>query len=188
MTPSRLDELLERGRRGDAAALSELLTAFTPRIFGMLRRLTNSQEVAEDLLQETVLRVVRTLGAYQHGGKFEAWLFRIAANLARDHLRRRRRRGAGYGLDDGPDGQACDLCSSASERPDEQLGRAELGQRLEQSLSRLNEADREIILLRHFSELSFREIADMLQIPLGTALARAHRALQRLKAEIGQDS
>lgn len=57
---------------------------YSPRVFGLLYRLCGSREAAEDLMQETFLRVVRTIDRYEHSGKFEAWLFRIAANLARD--------------------------------------------------------------------------------------------------------
>ncbi|MFO0839840.1 MAG: sigma-70 family RNA polymerase sigma factor [Phycisphaerae bacterium] len=188
MDHGRLNELLERGRRGDGEALGELVDRYSPRVFGMVLRLTGSRDTAEELVQETFLRVVRTLEAYEHGGKFEAWLFRIAANLARDHVRRQRRRGLMSALD--ADGQSCDFPEAISDArqynpPDVRLERAEDGARLEAALARLGDLDREILMLRHHSDLSFREIAQMLRIPLGTALARAHRALQRLKAEFG---
>ncbi len=72
-------------------------------------------------------------------------------------------------------------------RPDEELGRLESAQRLQVCLADLSEMEREIILLRHYSELSFREIAAMLDIPLGTALSRAHRALARMRRQLGDE-
>ncbi len=190
MDPAGLDELLLRACRRDAEALTKLVEVYSPRVFGLLYRLTGNLEVAEDLLQETFLRVVRTIGRYEHAGKFESWLFRIAANLARDRARALRRRGEvgsldGVGSEYEP--PAAGFAATGEANPHELLVRRELGQRLAAGLERLSESDREILLLRHYSELSFREIAEMLGIPLGTALARAHRALKRLREELGDE-
>ena len=84
---------------------------YNRRVFGLLYRLTSDRETAEDLMQETFLRVVRTIDRYEHAGRFEAWLFRIAANLARDRARRRGRRGETLSLD----GAADDGTSRAAE-------------------------------------------------------------------------
>jgi RNA polymerase sigma-70 factor (ECF subfamily) len=188
--PAGLDRLLRRAQKRDPEALNKLVDRYSARVFGLLYRLTGSRETAEDLLQETFLRVVRTIGEYKHDGKFEAWLFRIAANLARDHARRVRRRGRpltleGAGRDDesGP----MEVADPEQDGPSRELLRKEAGERLGACLRELGEIDREIILLRHFSELSFREIAEILQIPLGTALARAHRALKRLRTALGEE-
>jgi RNA polymerase sigma-70 factor (ECF subfamily) len=185
------DRLIRRACRRDPEALDKLVDVYSARVFGLLYRLTGSRDTAEDLLQETFLRVVRTIPTYQHDGRFEAWLFRIAANLARDHTRRIRRRGRPTTLEQlGSDGEAESLGLPDQRRPDPggALLRKEVGERLNACLEKLSEIDREIILLRHFSELSFREIADILRIPLGTALARAHRAVNRLRAAFGEEN
>lgn len=183
MDQAHLDELLRRASRRDPAALGELVELYSPRVFGLLYRLTGVRDVAEDLLQETFLRLVRTIERYEHAGKFEAWLFRIAANLARDRARKLGRRGATSSLDGGWDTQEPRGSEPATsdDGPSMQLMRNEAGTRLAACLEQLSDAEREIILLRHYSELSFREIADLLGVPLGTALARAHRALKRLR-------
>jgi RNA polymerase sigma factor (sigma-70 family) len=145
--------------------------------------------MAEDLMQETFLRMVRKIGEYEHRGKFEAWIFRIAANLARDHARRARRRGQLATLDaDGDDVRAAEPADRQQQEPGRRLMQQEASERLDACLQRLTDAEREIILLRHFSGLSFREIADLLGVPLGTALARAHRALARLRAAFGGET
>jgi RNA polymerase sigma-70 factor (ECF subfamily) len=186
---SGFDQLLQRACRQDPEALSQLVELYSRRVFGLLYRLTGSRDAAEDLMQETFLRMVRTIEQYEHAGKFDSWLFRIAANLARDRARKRGRRGGMSSLDDdaggGPPRAAVSGGSEAG--PDEALSRAESGEKVAAALERLSDAEREILLLRHFSELSFREIADMLSVPLGTALARAHRALKRLKAELADE-
>lgn len=191
MEPAGLDRLLRRARRRDPQALHELVDRYSARVFGLLYRLTGSRETAEDLLQETFLRVVRTIPEYRHGGRFESWLFRIAANLARDHARRMKRRGRSIALErpGRPDEPECSEPADAT-RPDPlaELLKREAEERVSTVLRGLAEAEREIILLRHFSELSFREIAELLDIPLGTALARAHRALKRLKAALGEEA
>jgi len=189
LEPARLDDILRRARLADPSAYGELLSAYAPRVFGLLYRITGTREAAEDLVQETFLRVVRNLSAYDDQGKFESWLFRIAANLARDEVRRSRRRGRmmSLGQADEDEGQPRAVCEG-QERPEDRLERSETGQRLEACLARLSAPEREVLMLRHYSELSFREIAALLGVPLGTALARAHRALARLKREFeGQE-
>lgn len=184
MDPAGLERLLCRARRREPAALQRLVELFAPRVFGLLYRLTGSREIAEELLQETFLRLVRTIGDYEHSGRFQAWLFRIATNLVRDHARRQRRRQPTLPLDDAQrDGLARLAVSQTG--PAEELQRRESRQRVNAALDALGALDREIILLRHFAGLSFREIAALLEIPLGTALARAHRALKRLRDLLG---
>ena len=186
MEATRLDEVLRRARRRDPQALAALVDAFAPRVFGLLFRLTGSREVAEELLQETFLRVVRGIDKYEHAGRFEAWLFRVAANLVRDHARRTRRRGTAVPLESGLDDDPLAAAAPPEHSdPQELLVRDEASEKLAACLDKLAASDREILLLRHFSGLSFREIADMLGIPLGTALARAHRALGRLREMFG---
>lgn len=181
-----LDEILRRACRRDPEALGLLVELYGHRVFGLLYELSGSRETAEELLQETFLRVVRTIDRYVHSGKFEAWLFRIAANLARDRARQSRRRGIPVSLESGPvQGEALvarEEFGSASV-PERRAMDKESLERLSRCLERLTPPQREILLLRHYSGLSFPEIAQLLGVPLGTALARAHRALQRLKAD-----
>lgn len=187
MDEAGLDELLHRARRRDEGALSELVQVFSSRVYGLLYRLTGSRDAAEDLLQETFLRVVRVIDQYEHVGRFEAWLFRIAGNLARDRARKLGRRGESSLTDDVAEELVADSGrhAGASDDPAEALDRREAGAQLVAGLERLSAAEKEVILLRHYSELSFREIAAILNVPLGTALARAHRALRRLRADLG---
>lgn len=185
-----MDDLLRRAGRHDPEALSRLVELYSPRVFGLLHRLTADRDAAEDLLQETFLRVVRTIGRYEHVGKFEPWLFRIAANLARDRGRQRGRRAAPQALDAAAcaGGRAATAPDTAGgEDPRQRLVRDEARERLAAGLERLSDVEREIVLLRYFSELPFREIAELLGIPLGTALARAHRALKHLRTALAED-
>lgn len=187
MEPAGLDGLLQRARQRDPQALQTLFDLYHRRVFGLLYRLTGSRDSAEDLLQETFLRLVRHIGNYDHAGRFEAWLFRIAANLARDHARKHRRRGPTASLDAESDGHGpLDRLAAEPSDPADGLLAEEQKQRLAELLEQLSPADREILMLRHYGELSFQEIAELLGIPLGTALARAHRALKRLRQSFEQ--
>jgi len=186
------DRMLRRACRRDPDALQELAIRYGARVFGLQFRLTGSREAAEDLTQDTFLRVLRMISEYRHDGKFEAWLFRIAANLARDYVRRLKRRGPVFGLAGGDRSEGdCDRFELPDHRygePDRDLAKTEANARLNQALDEMADMDREILLLRQFSELPFREIADLLDIPLGTALARAHRALKRLKSAMDDEN
>jgi RNA polymerase sigma-70 factor (ECF subfamily) len=183
------EHVLRRARQRAPDALEAVYELYSRRVYGLLFRLTGSHDIAEDLLQGTFLRVVRMLPAYEHSGRFEAWIFRIAANLVRDRARQAARQRRFHAADSsdggGVDGQW--RAARPPPQPDELLGRREAGDRLAEALARLSESEREVLLLRHYSDLSFREIAEMLDIPIGTTLSRAHRALQRLRRDLGED-
>jgi len=187
MTEPELRDLIRRAQARDADAYDVLVDHYGPRLFGFLFRLSGSRSDAEDLLQELFLRVVRQLERYQHEGQFEAWLFRIATNLVRDHIRRAKRRPEHVSIREGdepserPVGPA--LVSDAREcDPGEMAETQEQADRLQDALGLLSEAEREVVMLRHFSQLSFAEIAAGMGTPIGTALARAHRGLLKLRA------
>jgi RNA polymerase sigma-70 factor (ECF subfamily) len=179
--------LIRRAREGDPTAYDLLVDRYADRLFGYLYRLIGSRTDAEDLLQELFVRVVRMLPHYRHHGAFDGWLFRIATNLARDHVRRVRRTPATLSLsakhhpgDRGRNGfeRWTDLTDPA---PESRLERQEDVDALQWALAALPAAEREVVMLRHFSELSFAQIAEAMGTPLGTALARAHRGLGKLR-------
>lgn len=175
-------------QRGDSACLDRLVEHFAGRIFGFLYRMTGSRQDAEDLMQEVFVRLVRMIGVYQHDGRFEAWIFRIAANLARDRVRKVRRSPKLLALVES-DAESASLSgvtsmgdlAAADEPVDAGLIREEAVDALHAALNELPAAEREVIMLRHFSQMTFKEIAEATSVPLGTALARGHRGLARLR-------
>lgn len=190
---AQLAEVIERARTRDAEAFDLLVDAYGSRLFGYFYRLTGSRDDADDLLQELFIRVVRTIESYRHEHHFDAWLFRIATNLVRDRLRRLKAlRNAGIDGRGNLDGDDPDPLEEqpdhAAAAPHDGLLRAEQVDRLQRAIERLPEQEREVICLRHFSGLSFREIAEAMSTPLGTALARAHRGLARLRELMGEDT
>jgi len=127
--------------------------------------------------------LVRTICNYEHRGRFEPWLFRIAANMVRDRIRRRKVRptpislsaqsDTGQTLGEQMPGQVVDINAD--------MLAGELSESLQASLEELDMTTREMILLRYFGEMSFKELADIFECPIGTVLARVHRGLKALR-------
>jgi RNA polymerase sigma-70 factor (ECF subfamily) len=188
MSEHELSDLIRRAQAKDPDAFDELVDRFGPRLFGFLFRLSGSRSEAEDMLQELFLRVVRRIDRYRDVGQFEAWLFRIASNLARDRIRRLQRTPESVPFEDGDQrSESAGVVSRAAggswtNDPAESAALREQSDRLNLALERLPEAEREVVMLRHFSHLSFAEIAASMGTPVGTALARAHRGLAKLRA------
>ena len=182
MDTDPLADLIRRAQQRRPEAFDALIDAYSPRLYGYFYRFTRSRHDAEDLLQEVFLRLVRTIGDYQHEGRFDAWLFRIAANLVRDRIRRARTsRQVSSAADEAGRDYLADVPDESGDPPTARLERDEQIDRLQQAMAELPEREREVILLRHFSQLPFREIAAIMGTPLGTALARAHRGLAKLR-------
>ena len=176
--------LLTRCQAGERAAWDTLVDAYWQRLFGYALRATNNAELAQDLVQETFLRIVQRLERYDDQGKFEAWLFRILVNLVRDHGRSLARHPTQSTVME-CDGERIELINEMSgklQEPFDPLYRQEDVDALQLALRRLPEGDRQILLLRHFADMPFKDIARTLNCPIGTVLARAHRALGKLRS------
>lgn len=199
--PGGLDQTLALAAEGDADAWRALVEVYTRRVYGLLLRQCGDRELAEEITQATFVKVVMKLGAnrgYEERGSFEPWLFRIAMNLLRDEMRRRKRQarpmdmtpGSGRSGEDGreeasPWAGAQDQLAEQrlSDRPTP-LDMAEKSEQihlLRQAIATMTEADQEILYLRHTAGLSFSQIAQTLGQPLGTVLARGHRAMGKLR-------
>jgi RNA polymerase sigma-70 factor (ECF subfamily) len=192
MDARAIAELLARCQAGDKAAWDTLVDAYWQRLFGYALRATNNAELAQDLVQETFLRIVQRLSKYDDQGKFEAWLFRILVNLVRDHGRSLARHPMQSTVIES-DGERIELTDELSGKvpaPYDPLHYREDVGALQVALQRLPEGDRQILLLRHFADMPFKDIARTLNCPIGTVLARAHRALGKLRSlmEVSHDT
>ncbi|WP_428388334.1 RNA polymerase sigma factor [Mucisphaera sp.] len=183
-----VDGLLHRAAEGDAQAWRALVETYTRRVYGLLLRQCANPELAEELTQEAFAKMVKALqtdNRYQEQGRFEPWLFRIAMNGLRDEMRRRKRQAVGRGGPQDTAENTTDTMSSLADRsvadPLEQMTHEEQVAGLRQALTQLSEPDREVLHLRHTAGLSFAQIAETLEQPLGTVLARAHRAIGKLR-------
>lgn len=188
-TPADWPDLVGRARTGDTAAWSAIVGGMGPRVMGLMVARTRDRDLAEELTAATFAKLVEVLtdpdakAAYRETGRFEAWLFRIAMNKLRDEMNRRKRTtpapAPGHG--DAQDrGDPLDRFAADTAEAPHLAELAEDREALRSAVATLPEADREVLHLRHTAGLSFPQIAETLSQPLGTVLARAHRAHKKL--------
>ena len=171
-----LEKTLQQAADGDESAWRRIVDAYGPRVFGLIRAQCGNVELAEEITQSTFCTIVAKIGAYTEVGKFESWLFRIAMNRLRDEMRRRKRHAI-------PVEEEVLTSLAGDDRDVDVLGLPVSGV-LAEAVAELSEADRQIIHLRHVANMSFKQIAEFLDEPLGTVLARQHRALRKLKEQL----
>ena len=186
MEQDLLGEQIAKCQQGDPEAFAWLSEEYGPRLYRYFLRMKGSAADAEDLLQELFVKLIEKIGHYKHEGRFEGWLFCVAANMVRDEARRRARRGEAISIQDERAGLQ-DILASDEATADQKLQQSEQLDRLQRALEQLPETDREIVMLRHYGQMSFKEIAEQFQIPIGTALAKVHRSLKRLQQIMVED-
>lgn len=176
----------------DEQAFRLLVERHQERVFGYLMGMVRDKTVANDLFQETYLRVIRALqnrrGSYDQQGRWLGWVLRIARNAALDHLRARKK---WTDVDAGSEEEEMsywDRVESEDPGQDEMLQRAEQGALLEECIQRLSPEQREVLLLRHEAELTFKEIAQLTDCSINTALGRMRYALLNLRRMMTEGS
>jgi len=170
-------------RRRDVSLLNRLIEQYQYRLVRYFVHLTGRRDLADDLVQDTWLRILERGSQYDGHSRFEPWLFAIARNLAIDSLRRQ----PSISLE--VDQSGCDQgydSPSADASPFEQAARSEDSKRLAVCLGSLDPLYREILVLRFQEDLSLGEIGDVLQLPLSTVSSRIYRALTTLRAHFGE--
>ena len=168
---------IRRCKRGEEAAFQEILERYRGPIYNLCYRMSRNPEDARDLAQEVFIKVFSLLDRFDEEYAFSSWLFRIATNHCIDHLRRNRLRFISLDGMSGPDGEEYELQIPAeTPGPDMVLQRKQAVERLTEVIGDLPPHYQAITLLRHDQQLSYEEIAEVLQLPLGTVKARIHRA------------
>ena len=183
--------LVRRCKRGDEAAFAELLARYRQPIYGLCLRMVRDREQARDLAQEVFIKVFSLLDRYDEQYAFASWLFRIASNHCIDYLRRNRLRFISLDGLTGPDGEAREMpVPDRAPLPDRQLAGREAIAKVEEIIDELPPHYRLMIQLRHGEDMSYEQIAQVLDMPLGTVKARIHRAralIQSLLREKGYE-
>lgn len=177
-----LDSELTRLRDGDVQAVGPLMERYQHRLYRYLLRLVWQQGTAEDLFQQTWVRVMERIGSYDPSRNFESWLFTVARNLAMDHLRRHQPESLDEPLPSG-DSRA-ELIPGSGPGALEQLLAQERAGFLLQSMAELPPIFREVLTLRFEEEMKNEEIAVVLNVPLGTVKTRLHRAMKHLRGAV----
>ena len=176
------EQLLASYRRGDRPSFARLVDRYQRELFHFLVRFLGDRAAAEDIFQETFLQVHQSADQFDPDRRFRPWLFTIAANKARDLMRSQARRPtnplqASINSGDEESGQFIDLMSATSQMPGEPMERAELQQLVQKTVMNMPEHLREILLLSYFHQFPYKQISDILGIPLGTVKSRLHAAV-----------
>jgi RNA polymerase sigma-70 factor (ECF subfamily) len=173
-------------RRGDPDALATLMARYQNRIYRYLLRLVRQPADAEDLFQQTWLRVAEKIRSFDTSRNFDAWLFTLARNLALDHLRRMRPSSLdGPSSGDSSEETMASRLPSADPGPFEQLLAGERAGRLAVALESLPLSYREVVTLRFEEEMKIEEIALVLATPVATVKSRLYRSLAQLRQILG---
>lgn len=181
-------ELLRRCLEGDERAYAEIVRRYQSQVYSVAMRMLRRPEDAEDVTQETFVRMFRALERYDPARPFAAWLLTIATRLSIDQLRRRRGRPT-RSLEVQPaDDDAYEIeAEDPGPGPEELASHREEERRTEALIATLPPHYRIVVLLRHQKELSYEEIAEALQLPLGTVKARIHRARALLRERLERE-
>jgi len=179
-------EIVALAREGAEYAYRELIRRYERPVFSLIYRMVRDRETAEDLAQETFIKVLNAIATYRPEFKFSSWVFKIANNTAIDHLRRREL--DTLSLDGSPHATTPESVEATalqigSDRgsPLDVLESKELGGEIEAAIKQLRPEYRSCILLRHVEGRPYEEIAEMLDLPLGTVKTYIHRARTELR-------
>lgn len=175
------EQLLSDHLAGDAAAFPQLVERYRNELLHFLIRFLGSRAAAEDVFQEAFLQVHLSAESFDTTRRFKPWLYTIAANKGRDHHRRQKRRAAASlsAPVAGKDGETefVDLIASDEAAPETPLSEREQAAKVKKVVDELPAHYREILLLSYFQKMSYGQIADSLEIPLGTVKSRLHSAV-----------
>jgi RNA polymerase sigma-70 factor (ECF subfamily) len=177
-------ELLARYTAGDEAAFHEVVTRYKDSLYAFLRQFLNRRDLIEDVFQETFLQLFTSRDSFDVNRPLRPWLFTIAANKAKDALRKWQRTAAipiGTLVDSEElsFGDVLNAITSDSRIPSDNLERTETALRVEQVIANMPENLREILILAYFNKFSYKQMAEILSIPIGTVKSRLHTAVGR---------
>jgi len=176
-------------QKGEVRAFEILLERHRKPVFNFILRFVGSRELAEDLLQDTFLRVIKGAANYKRKAKFTTWLYTIARNLCVDQSRRKKHRRhasldkpLGKGEDSG--GTLLDVVAGSEMPSDRKAVSRQLHNTLHNAISGLSDEQREVFLMREFLDMPFKQIADVVGVPENTVKSRMRYALEKLRLEL----
>ncbi len=195
-TRSRVDlsqltdqDVVARAAAGSEKAYRELIRRYERPVFSLVYRLVRDREKAEDLSQETFIKVLNNIDRYKPQFKFSSWIFKIAHNTALDELRRKEvptlsLDGSPHARDAEQAAMTAPVIASDEPTPEDYLERKELGSEIEDAIGTLREEYRTAIVLRHVEGRAYEEIAEIMDVPLGTVKTFIHRGRLELRERL----
>ncbi|MHC4386033.1 MAG: RNA polymerase sigma factor [Planctomycetota bacterium] len=165
-----LEKLILKCKKGDSEAFNDLIQRYSNRCYAYFYRLTGRADLSDELLSDLFIRLVRKIGSFK-SGSFEKWIFTVASNIFRDYLRRHYRQKRLLA-------EKADLLLNDQNVPKQT---PEIFDKLHVALEKLDSETAELITLRYFSQLSFKELSEMRDEPIGTTLSRVHRGIKKLR-------
>lgn len=175
------EELMQRVREGDAAALEGLVRRYHQPLLHFAARFLDDRDAADDIVQETFLRVLQAALRWRLRAKFSTWIYTIAANLCRDELKRARR-----GREESWDPNGADPPDPAPSPETQALNNLQ-ALRVRAAIRRLPLEQRQAVILYHYHDLSHAEIAQVCHCPVGTVKSRLHHAHRKLRAWLADE-
>jgi RNA polymerase sigma-70 factor (ECF subfamily) len=183
-------DVVSLAQQGRESAFRELVRRYERPVFSLVFRMVRDRETSEELAQETFIKVLNNIDRYQPQFKFSSWLFKIANNIAIDHLRKRQI--VTISMDGSPHAATAAEAEATSfdvairqESALEEMEARELGSEIEKAIAQLRPEYRSCIMLRHVEGRSYEEIAATLDLPLGTVKTYIHRARIQLRDALG---
>lgn len=167
--------LVEEYKNGDQDAFAKLFYRYKNSIYNFIYRFVGSPDVANDLLENTFIKMIKSISKYREINKFKQWLFSVANSVTIDYLRRRKKE---YIIDSIEDWMEI---ADNSPSPQVSLEREEAMNRIEEKIKNLPPKQKQVFLIRQESDLTFREIAEVLECPVSTVLSRMHNAVLTLR-------
>lgn len=177
------EDLIERFQDGDLYAFDLIVKRYKNQLMNFVYRFLGNAEEAEDLVQETFLRVYRNRRAYQKVAKFSTWIYTIAGNLAKTELRKRKRRKFFSISDLGYNEKDYDISDEAY-NPEKDVDSRMKEEIIHREINQLSPKFRQVILLRDVQQLSYEEISQIVNIPLGTVKSRVNRGRLKLQEKL----
>ena len=172
--------LIKKFQDGDVGAYNQLVFRFKDRLLNFIYRFVNDLDLAEDLVQDTLLKLYTHKDSYQEIAKFSTWLYTIAANLARTELRKKKRRKTFSVTELSREDREFIIVSSDVD-PSEDLSSQDFERNIQLALAELPDDFKTIIILRDIQELSYDEISKIVKVPLGTVKSRINRGRVKLQ-------
>ena len=175
--------LIKKFQDGDVGAYNQLVFRFKDRLLNFIYRFVNDLDLAEDLVQDTLLKLYTHKDSYQEIAKFSTWLYTIAANLARTELRKKKRRKTFSVTELSREDREFIIVSSDVD-PSEDLSSQNFERNIQLALAELPDDFKTIIILRDIQELSYDEISKIVNVPLGTVKSRINRGRVKLQQSL----